>query len=68
MHLLLAFAAIMIVGVTCDVLISLQVESYFKPAGLPTFFVLLALLIVGGWRTAVRLTAPKAKSVSSAVE
>ncbi len=59
MSLLLAFAVIMIAGVTADVLISMEVEKHFQPAGLPTFFVMLVALIIGGWRLAIRLTEPR---------
>jgi hypothetical protein len=56
MSLLVAFAAIMVVGVAVDVLIAIQVEKFFKPAGLPLFFILGAALIFLGWRLAIRIT------------
>jgi biotin transporter BioY len=60
MALLFTFAVIFVTGIVVDVLISLEVEKHFLPAGLPTFFVLLVGVIVGGWYSAVRLTAPRA--------
>jgi hypothetical protein len=57
MSLLVAFAVIMIVGVTADVLIAIQVEKFYQPAGLPLFFILGGVLIFAGWRLAIRITA-----------
>jgi type III secretory pathway component EscR len=59
MTLLLAFAVLFVTGIVTDVLIALEVEKHFQPAGLPTFFVLLVIVIVGGWRLAVRITEPR---------
>ena len=60
MSLLVAFAAIMVIGVALDALIAVQVEKFFQPAGLPLFFILGAMLVYLGWRLAVRITEPKA--------
>jgi hypothetical protein len=64
MSLLVTFAGIMIAGLSANILLAIELEKHFKPAGLPLFFILGALLIVGGWRLAVRLTAPAAGSGS----
>jgi len=56
MILLLTFAAIFLVGQATNVGIALAVEHFSEPASLTTFFALFAVVVIGGWQLAVRLT------------
>jgi hypothetical protein len=65
MSLLVAFALIMVFGLAADVLIAVQIEKHYQPAGIPVFFLLGAALVVGGWRLAIRATARWAKPAAA---
>jgi hypothetical protein len=56
MILLLTFATIFVAGQLTNVAISAMIEQVYEPASLLVFFVLFALVVVGGWRLAVALT------------
>jgi type III secretory pathway component EscR len=56
MILLLTFAAIFLVGQATNVGIALAVEHLSEPASLAMFFALFAVVVIGGWQLAVRLT------------
>jgi hypothetical protein len=56
MILLLTFLAIVIVGHLANVTVSVAVEQVSEAASLVVFFVLFAVVMVGGWLLAVRLT------------
>jgi hypothetical protein len=55
MILLLAFAAIFLVGQVLNVGISIGVERFSEQGSLVVFFVLFAAITVFGWLLAVRL-------------
>jgi len=56
MILLVTFAAIFLVGQAVNVGIALAVERLSQPASLALFFFLFAVVVIGGWQLAVRLT------------
>jgi hypothetical protein len=56
MILLLTFAAIFIAGQVANVGIAVAVEQYSEAASLAVFFALFAVVAVGGWLLAVKLT------------
>ena len=56
MILLLTFAAIFLVGQATNIGIALAAEKLSEPASLAVFFALFAIVVVGGWQLAVRLT------------
>jgi hypothetical protein len=55
MILLLTFVVLFITGQIANVAISIGVEQFSKPAGLAVFFLLFAVVAVGGWQLALRI-------------
>ena len=55
MILLVTFATIFVIGQVLNVLLAIAVERFSDSAGLASFFILFAVVVIAGWQIAVRL-------------
>jgi hypothetical protein len=62
---LLTFAVIFVTGQAANLAVAVAVEQVSTSAAVVVFFALFALVVVGGWRLAIKLTDPYARQEGS---
>jgi hypothetical protein len=66
MGLLIIYVGLVIVGAVGNYFIGLAVESYWPSASLPVFLLLYFLFLGVAWVLAVRITAPRTRTDTTA--